>query len=231
MTDDKDFDPSKPLDNARWEAFCRLICGVPIDEMEEGIGAKNPAQLIAALSIVPDGVKPQKIGEAYVNAGFKASTKKIACSNGRHLLEKDIIRSRILSLKQHQADALIARGVASKEEIGMILSEIVRARLGDFMTMGADGVVHNDIGPETLNSAALKKIKTKIQTSSNAETEVQTDRQVDDIELEGKKGVADSLAKLMGYNEPDKHEHGLVGPFTIVTQVPDPDPLPPEDKE
>ena len=194
-------DPSKPIANPRWEKIAQ--------------------QIFAGKSQT----------EAYLNAGFDTTGRRTAEANCAKLLTKGklsntIIRSRIEWLKTQEAAAAVERNIASKEELAAMLSSITRARHSDFLTMSADGVWMHDIGPETLNQAALKKVKTRIVTMKNGESEVSTEKQYDEIELEGKVMAAAALAKLMGYNEVEKVEHSFTGNVTMITNMAEPDPPP-----
>ena len=66
------------------------------------------------------------------------------------------ITVRLNQLREKAQNSKIASVIERKE----ILSEIARAKQTDFMTCSADGVWMHDIGKESLNTAALKKIET-----------------------------------------------------------------------
>lgn len=106
--------------------------------------------------------------------------------------------------------AFLQSQVASEkimDRIGLaeMYSEMLRTRHSDFLTMSADGVWMHDISRETLNQAALKKVRTRCAGDGDGQ------KQFDEIELESKVAVGQALAKLMGYDAPTKQEHSGPG--------------------
>ena len=67
-----------------------------------------------------------------------------------------------------------------------------------------DGVNMFDIGEETLNQAALKKIKTK--TVRDEHGNITIEKQFDEIELESKIPAIKCLADMLGWNKADQTE-------------------------
>ena len=163
-------DPSRPLKNARWEAFAQAVFGgmTQSDAYRKSFEAK----------------------------GYKA--KSIHEEASRLCLK---VAPRIEWLQSRAAN----KAIATKEELAAMLTEITRARHSDFLTMSADGVWFHDIGPETLRQAALKKVKTRVQTDKGSGDAV-IEKQFDEIELESKVTAAQALSKLMGYDAPAKHD-------------------------
>jgi len=200
-------DPSKPLKNRLREAFAQnLINGeVLTANAKGGFSVSTP---VAA--------------ECYINAGYKARGHA-AESNASRLLKKAEFRARIDHLREVQAEKLADKGVASKEECCQILTDMIRARHSDFLTMGDDGVSMYDVGPETLNQAALKKMKTRIQWDEAGNVIIK--RQFDEIELESKIAAVKCLAEIMGFNKSDDDKDRELDIFAQfvddVTRVPE----------
>ena len=120
--------------------------------------------------------------------------------NASHLHAK--VRPRIEWLQSQVASDRIM----TKIEIAEMYSDICRTRHTDFLTHSADGVWFHDIGEETLNQVALKKVKTRIVTDKDSGTAI-IERQFDEVELESKVAAGKALSELMGYNKPTKMEH------------------------
>ena len=105
-------------------------------------------------------------------------------------------RPRISFLKSRAA----TKAVATLEECCAVLTEMIRAKHSDFLTMSADGVWFHDIGTETLNQAALKKVKTRI-TTERGSGETISEKQFDEIELESKVTAIAGLADLLSWKK------------------------------
>jgi len=181
------FNPAKPLKLPMQEAFCQnLAHGDGIIRTKQG----GYARCEIAQS------------EAYINAGYKARGAS-ADAHASRLVRDGKIAARLDFLREKQEKELEKRGIATKEEVCTILTELLRARHSDFLSMGEDGVTMFDIGPETLNQAALKKIKTRIQRDESGN--VMIERQFDEIELESKVTAAKALADIMGWNKADEN--------------------------
>ena len=95
--------------------------------------------------------------EAFLKAGYSGkSSRAVIDVNASKLSKKTKI---VLSLAELRKEAKLP-DVASFGERQRVLTEITRARMTDFMTCGADGTWMHDIGEETLNTAALKRVDT-----------------------------------------------------------------------
>jgi len=225
----KDFTAALPLDNIKHEAFCLRIMGMQVESIPS---RADSASQLRNIQSIPQDLRPTQVAQAYTDAGYACKDENVAAISGSRLLKHVCVRARLLWLKQEQARILVERGCCSKEEVLMTLSEMMRARHIDFMTMSEDGVWMNDIGDDNLSSAAIKKIKTRIQTlSAGGSSEITTERQFDEIELESKVAVGNAMAKLMGWNEPETISNQFTGDVTIITNIPEPDPLPDHLKE
>lgn len=96
--------------------------------------------------------------ESAIAAGYSPKTAQQIASR---LLRKVNILSRLQELQQATANAKIASVRERKER----LSQIARARLSDFLEFGPDGSW--TIGLESVNSAALRSVKSKIEYGEN----------------------------------------------------------------
>ncbi len=185
-------DYAQPLKNRLWEAFSQnLVNGEGVEPT--GNGGFTVKEISAT--------------DAYCKAGYKA-TASAARRNASRLLTNADITGRIGYLREQQAEMLARMGVASKEEVCQVLSSMLRAKHSDFLSMGDDGVTMFDIGEDTLNQSALKKIKTRIQRDEHGN--VMIERQFDEIELESKIGAAKALSDIMGYNKSDENDEKSV---------------------
>ncbi|MFA5107753.1 MAG: hypothetical protein WC497_05530 [Patescibacteria group bacterium] len=79
-----------------------------------------------------------------------------------HVRASELARKVAVRVKAIQCKAEDAT-VATILERKQALTEIIRGRLGNFVTAGADGVIPN-IGPENLNSAALEMVESRCIT-------------------------------------------------------------------
>jgi hypothetical protein len=93
------------------------------------------------------------------NAAFVAGySKHTAQAISSENLLKPMIVARIKELQEKAASAKIATVLERKQ----ILTEILRAKLPDFMELGADGSWVN-IGPETPNGRAIQEIHSRTE--------------------------------------------------------------------
>jgi len=204
----KPFDPAKPLKATKREAFCQnIVNGGAIKASSKG------------------GFTISEIShqEAYSSAGY-LSKGKAAGDNAARLIANDRIKARVEHLRAEQALMLAEKGCASKEECCMVLTELVRARHSDYLTMGEDGVNMFDIGEETLNGAALKKIKTRTQRDQYGKITIE--KQFDEIELESKIAAIKCLADINGWNKADDTEARKVNVYqefleALIDPIPD----------
>ena len=103
---------------------------------------------------------------AYVAAGY--SSNQSPATIDRHaseLAKNDKVMARYEKLRQKAEDASVATVLERKQ----ILTEIARARMTDFLTCSADGVWMHDIGQDSMNTAALKKVETTTAPFGNAD--------------------------------------------------------------
>ena len=119
---------------------------------------------------------------------------------GHRMLKKAEIQERIAELFKKTESAAIM----SKQDLAAMYTRMLGTIHSDFLTMSADGVWFHDIGKETLKQEALKKVKTRVTSEKHGDTLIE--KQFDEIELESKVAVGQALAKLMGYDSPDKLE-------------------------
>lgn len=177
---------SEPLARADWEAFARQLA----------TGKTSRSAYLA--------VYPAKSG--WCRAKIEASASRMR--------RRPVVRARINYLVNAAAAETIRGIVASREEVAQTMTEILRASHSDFLTMSADGVWHHDVGPETLNRAALKRLRTRITGGETGDGIMQ----IDEIELESKIHAARTLADLMGYNAKQQLEHS--GAITVLHSMP-----------
>jgi len=99
--------------------------------------------------------------EAAIKAGYsKKSANAIAGQN----LAKLSIKARMAELRKRAEDASVASVIERKQ----ILTEILRAKLPDFMELGKDGSWVN-IGPETPGGRAIQEIHSRTEYDENGE--------------------------------------------------------------
>jgi hypothetical protein len=147
-----------------------------------------------------------------------------SCNQASRMMKNDDWKRRLAWFQEQAA----SKAVLTKQEYAEMLTRICRTKHSDFLTMSADGVWFHDIGPDTLNQEALKKVRTRVQTekSGRGEEEITIEKQFDEIELESKLSAGKQLAELFGWNEPTKQDHKIYGPITVITNTPTPKPLP-----
>jgi len=143
--------------------------------------------------------KGNSASEAARLAGY---SDKGAGVEGHRLLKNAKIQARVQELFEKAEN----KAIMSKQELAEMYTRMLRTLHSDFLTMSADGVWFHDIGPETLRQEALKKVKTRVTTDKGS-GETIFEKQFDEIELESKVSVGQALAKLMGYDSPEKLEH------------------------
>ena len=104
--------------------------------------------------------------EAAIAAGYSPKTAQQIASR---LLRKVNILERLQELQQAAASAKIASVRERKER----LTEIMRARISDFVKVGADGIQIN-IDPESVNCAALQEVRSWAECNDNGTRKVVT---------------------------------------------------------
>ncbi|KKN71483.1 hypothetical protein LCGC14_0420620 [marine sediment metagenome] len=96
---------------------------------------------------------------SYILAGYSS---KFADVNVHKLLKNTRVRQRLDELNQRAEDDAVA-GVLERKKV---LSEILRARMTDFIECGADGAWIN-IGLESTHSAALQEVTSRTEYDEN----------------------------------------------------------------
>ncbi len=146
--------------------------------------------------------------EAAIDAGF---APKWARSMASRLSTRANIQGRLQWLEEQAANAKIATAIECKQ----ILTEQIRGKVTDFLTCSADGVWFYDIGPETLRTAAIKKIKTStIPLSEDGDTKII----VTELELHDPKGAIAELNKMQGNyaKEPEQNVNLRITRYEVV---------------
>jgi len=152
----------------------------------------------------------EKVLMAYFNALPQANMTEICHKVGGYkkgpglnvtatrMLKRAKFAARLKWLQEQAA----SKNVLTKQQYAEGLTQIWRTRHSDFLTMSADGVWFHDIGPETLNQIALKKVKTRVTTEKrgSGDAEVTIEKQFDEIELESKLQAGKQLAELFGWD-------------------------------
>ena len=196
----RNVDPSKPLRNRLQECYAQnLINGEVVTNNPKG-----------GFSVVTP-----TMSECYIKAGY-AARGNAAGSAASRLLKNVKFSARLDYLREQQATLLATLNVADNLECCMVLTEIIRARHTDFLTMSADG-------EETLNTAGLKKVKTSCITLGKGKETSQ--KQFDEIELTDKISAIKCLANIMGFKKADDQKDKELDAFERfvdqVTHVPD----------
>jgi phage terminase small subunit len=106
--------------------------------------------------------KTGNAASAAVMAGYSVKSVRSIASQ---LLTNINIKARLAELQEKAESVKIASVVERKQ----ILTEILRAKLTDFMELGKDGSWVN-IGPETKNSRAIKTIRSRTEYDENADS-------------------------------------------------------------
>lgn len=103
-------------------------------------------------------IKVGFVGQAYINAGYKAKDKVIAEANGRRLLEKEYIKKRINDLMEEMK----CNEIADAEEVLKYLTKGMRGQLKEEVVVvvgGGDGfseaqIVNKNISIKDSNKCA-----------------------------------------------------------------------------
>jgi phage terminase small subunit len=106
--------------------------------------------------------KTGNAASAAVMAGYSVKSVRSIASQ---LLTNINIKARLAELQEKAESVKIASVVERKQ----ILTEILRAKLTDFMELGKDGSWVN-IGPETKNSRAIKTIRSRTEYDENGDS-------------------------------------------------------------
>ena len=131
---------------------------------------------------------------------YKVKSKRTAAASATRLLKKDNIQAYLTELRQKTVDDSVATVLERKQ----VLTEIIRARQTDFMTCSADGVWMHDIGEDSLNTAALRKIETTTMPFGSKDSDLKII--LTKVELDDKIRATDLLNKMGGDYPPVKTE-------------------------
>jgi len=104
--------------------------------------------------------------ESAIEAGYSPKTAQQIASR---LLRKVNILERLQELQQATASAKIASVRERKER----LTEIIRARMSDFLKVGSDGA-RISIDPDNANCAALREVRSWAECNDNGTRKVVT---------------------------------------------------------
>jgi len=108
------------------------------------------------------------------------------------------VRPRLRAIQKAAEDDTIME----RREIMQLATKIARGTVADFVTAGAVGVI-TDVGPENVNSPALKSIKTRVICSGEGDNKKDVGY-VTDLEVRDPLSGADVLNKMR--HEYDKKE-------------------------
>ncbi|KKK86818.1 hypothetical protein LCGC14_2759440 [marine sediment metagenome] len=139
--------------------------------------------------------------DAYIDAYHPKYKLCTIDGNASRLAHNEQVLARWEELRQVAKDASVATVLECKQ----VLTEIIRARMTNYMTCSADGVWMHDIGLETLHSAALKKIRTTTMPFGDKEAELKVI--LTEVELLNPMQAIDLLCKINGSYAPEKHAH------------------------
>ena len=148
--------------------------------------------------------------EAAIAAGYSPKTAAVIASEN---LIKPKISDRIAAIRQKAVDA----SIASVQERQQILTEIARARQTDFMTCSADGVWMHDIGPESINKAAIKQVQTTTMPYGDKEQDLKVI--LTKVELHDSIKAINELNKMDGAHAPTRLTGGDGEPLTPPSVV------------
>jgi len=147
---------------------------------------------------------------AAIRAGYaRKSARVTAC----RMLTYANIKNAIAVVNKATDDKSIADILERKQT----LTEIIRGRVGHFVTAGADGVVPN-VGPENVNSAALKSVKSRCITMG--EGGGKKDAVVTEVEVRDQVQAIAELNKMDHVYDAGAGDHQLV---IILRDQPNPD--------
>ena len=185
MSNNKDFDPSIPLDNAKHERF-----------------------IVAYFDNGGNGT------QAAITAGYAENS---AHNQAKRLIKDDYVLDRLLFLRNKEWEGQ-EMGIAERRAR---LSNIGRADASDYLDAAADGSWIG-FGKDSPNTQAVKSIECKTTEDGTVVTKLQ---------LHDPRPSMAELNKMDGAYAPEKHEHGFAGDVNVITQIPEPDPLPDHLKE
>lgn len=150
--------------------------------------------------------------DAAKKAGY---SQKTAYSIGQENLKKPVIKDAIAEVNNKAMDATVAAVLERKQT----LTEIIRGRIGHFVTAGADGVIPN-VGPENIHSAALKSVKSRCITMG--EGDGKQDAVVTEVEVRDQVPAIAELNKMEGVYAPEKFDADIT--HLMVMREPGPAP-------
>ena len=135
---------------------------------------------------------------AYIDAYHPTYALSTIDANASILANKQKVQTRWAELREEAKSVAIA----DAEERKQVLTEIIRGRMTDFVTVGADGA-YFDVGAEKLNTKAIMSAgsKTEIDKDGNGQTVFTR------VFLHNPIKAIAELNKMDGAYAPEKHEH------------------------
>ena len=151
---------------------------------------------------------------AYIAAGFSPNGAQQAASL---LLSKHVILSRIAEMRRESEKTLgISRERVAQELARLGFSDV--KRVVKWNQHGLRSIASSDNLPDD-DSRTIKSISETITTSTTPEGHETVNRKIK-FELHEKRAALDSLAKMYGYNEPDKVDQTVrVDPVDTTDEV------------
>ena len=151
--------------------------------------------------------------DAAIKAGYSRDTAR---QMGTENLSKPVIQAAISKVNEVTDD----KDVADIHERKKTLSEIVRGRVGHFITAGADGVVPN-VGPKNVNSAALEMVESRCVTAGEGDGKQAAT--ITKIKVKDQVAAIAELNKMEGVYAPEKFEADVT--HSMIMKEPDPAPV------
>jgi len=128
---------------------------------------------------------------------YKCKSKGVAAASATRLLKKVNVQAYLAELRQKTLDDSVATVLERKQR----LTEILRGRITDFQTVGADGS-WLDVGPENEHAGAVSEITSTTKYDENGATPAVITR----VKLHDPVRAAAELNKMGGDYAPVKTE-------------------------
>lgn len=147
--------------------------------------------------------------DAYIKAGYKPKSDNAAEVSASQLLRNPKVEKVLDLINKKVEEGIVQDAIMSRQEMAERLTTIGRADLAKIVTDSGE------IDPTKVKSLGitLKELDvTYIETDKSSRTTRK-------VKLHDPQRAMDSLAKLMGYNEPEKHDVNVKGLGEVLEMI------------
>lgn len=141
-------------------------------------------------------------------AHYSCKSLAVASASATRLLKNVKVKARLAELR----DSLEGPDILTKREMLARLTTIVRTKVTDFQTCGADGSYYIDVGPETESAEAIAEISSKTEYDENGSNAAVVTK----LKLHDPLTAMRDISKTLGWGEPEKIDVSAIIKHAII---------------